>query len=181
MRLLYIAALSFVLSGCWSGPAFYTLAEGVAAIPAGKYEAIYTYDNQAKAEDDGPFENRVTISYSSDGHVIFSGPHGNESSNSTLVKLGSNPGIFVAQADIGATVPKIGSAVYGLVELLPNGYRIAVPRCDQRRLAQWDRVIVSGLLVGKPFCRFSNREGFETAMLEYAKKPIGWTEYRRIK
>jgi hypothetical protein len=181
MKSLYITALSLALSGCWSGSNFYTLAEGEAAIPAGKYAAIYTYDNQAEQVDDDPFENKVTISYASDGHIVISGPQGDESSNATLVKLGSNPSMFVVQADLGANVPKIGSAVYGLVELLPNGYRVAVPRCDQRRLAQWDRAIVSGVLVGKPFCRFSNRESFETAMLEYAKNPIGWTEYRRIK
>jgi hypothetical protein len=181
MKLLYIAALSFALSGCWSGSNFYTMAEGEAAIPAGKYAAIYTYDNQVEEEGEGPFGNKLTISYANDGHAIVSGADGGESSNSILVKLGGDTGMFVVQAELGAPIPKIGSAVYGLVELLPNGYRVAVPRCDQRRLAQWDRAIVSGVLVGKPFCRFSNRESFETAMLDYAKNPIGWTEYRRVK
>lgn len=178
MKLLYIAALSFTLSGCWSGPGFYTLSESEAAIPAGKYEAIHTYDNQVAEE--GPFGNALTISYTPDGQAVVKSLDGDDSTNSTLVKLGDDPGIYVVQANLGAAIPKVGSAIYGLVELLPNGYRIAMPKCDQRRLAQWDRVIVSGLLVGKPICRFSSRDGFESAMLEYAKNPVGWTEYRRV-
>ena len=180
MKFIYFTALSFALSGCWSGTNFYALSEGVAAIPAGEYEAIYTYDNQA-AEDESPFGRKLTVKYAKDGHAEVANFEGDVSSNSTLIKLGSEPGLYVVQAELGAPIPKIGSAVYGLVELLPAGYRVAIPKCDQRRLEQWDRAIVSGLLVGKPFCRFSNREGFEQAMLQYAKDPIGWTEYRRIK
>ncbi len=180
MKLLYITALLVPLSGCWSGSSFYDLSESEAAIPAGRYEAIYTYDNQF-ADDESPFGNRLSITYANDGHAEVASFEGDDYSNSSLFKLGSAPGVYIVQADLGARIPKIGSAVYGLVELLPNGYRVAIPKCDQRRLAQWDRAIESGLFVGKPFCHFSSREGLESAMLDYAKNPIGWTEYRRVK
>jgi hypothetical protein len=40
--------------------------------------------------------------------------------------------------------------------------------------------VASGLLVGKPVCRFDNRADLEEALLRYAEDPIRWTEYRAV-
>jgi hypothetical protein len=180
MRCLAIIALSLSLSGCWSGDGFYASSESVAAIPAGKYRVYDVRGPRSKSEE-ASFGERIKIKYNADGTALVEGVEAGDSANSTLVKLGTQPGLYIVQADLGAPIPKIGSSLYALVNLTPNGYQIAVPRCDQKRAAFWDRAIVSGLLVGKPFCKFSNRADFEKAMLDYAKDPISWTEYRRVK
>jgi hypothetical protein len=180
MRLLVLTALVLSLSGCWSGNSFYTASESVAAIPAGKYE-VYDIRGPRSKNDEDSYGERIKISYNADGTANVEGAEGGDSSNSILVKLGDQPDLYVVQANLGAPLPKIGSSLYALVHVVPNGYQIAVPRCDQKRAAIWDRAIVSGLLVGKPFCKFSNRAGLETALLDYAKDPIGWTEYRRVR
>ena len=185
MHRLVFLALIVPLSGCWSGDSFYAASEGVAAIPAGKYRIYDSYDPTATRYDqerqDREFAERLTIFYGDDGRAIVKGVEGGESSNSTFVKLGDQPGLYVVQADFGASIPKIGSALYALISLTPNGYQIAIPKCDQKRAKFYDRAIVSGLLVGKPVCRFKSRTEFETAMLDYAKDPISWTEYCRVK
>jgi hypothetical protein len=180
MRRLALTAVILSASGCWSGNGFYTASESVAAIPAGKY-AVYHIHGPRSKSDDLSYGDRIKISYNANGTATVEGTEGGDSDNSILVKLGDQPGVYVVQADLGAPVPKIGSSLYALVNLTPEGYQITVPRCDQKRAAFWDKAIVSGLLVGKPFCKFSNRADFETAMLDYAKNPIGWTEYRRVK
>jgi hypothetical protein len=185
MRRFGFLALIMPLSGCWSGDSFYAASEGVAAIPAGKYRVYNTYDPTATRIDierqDREFAERLTISYGDDNRAIVEGLEGGESNNSTLVKLGDQPGLYVVQADFGASIQKIGSSIYALVNLTPNGYLLAVPKCDQKRAKFYDRAIVSGLLVGKPVCKFNTRGELETAMLDYAKDPISWTEYRRVK
>ena len=185
MRNLAYLALILPLSGCWSGDSFYAATEGVAAIPAGKYRVYDSYDPTATHieldRQDAEYAERITISYDKDGQAIVDGFEGGEASKSTLVKLGDQPGLYVVQADFGASVPKIGSSLYALISLTPNGYQIAIPKCDQKRAKFYDRAIISGLLVGKPVCKFNSRAEFETAMLEYAKDPISWTEYRRVK
>jgi hypothetical protein len=180
MRRLAPWVLILPLSGCWSGDNFYAVSEGVAAIPAGKYEVIDTYD-PTSARDDTIYAERIKISYTKDGGVIVDGIEGGESSNSTLVKLGDQPGLYVVQADLGASIPRIGSSFYALINLTPNGYQIAVPKCDQKRAKFYDRAIISGLLVGKPVCKFNSRADLETAILDYSRDPISWTEYRRVK
>jgi hypothetical protein len=180
MRRLAIIALSLCVSGCWSGDGFYASSESVAAIPAGKYRVYDVRGPRSKSEE-ASFGERIKIKYNADGTALVEGVEAGDSANSKLVKLGTQPGLYIVQADLGAPIPKIGSSLYALVNLTPNGYQIAVPRCDQKRAAFWDRAIVSGLLVGKPFCKFSNRADFEKAMLDYAKDPISWTEYRRVK
>lgn len=185
MHRFILLALIVPLSGCWSGDSFYTASEGVAAIPAGKYRVYDSYNptvTRYKTErEDNEFAERLTISYGDDGRAIVEGVDGSESSNSTLVKLGDQPGLYVVQADFGASIPKIGSSLYALINLTPNGYQIAIPKCDQKRAKFYDRAIISGLLVGKPVCKFNSRAEFETAMLDYAKDPISWTEYRRVR
>jgi hypothetical protein len=180
MRRLALVAVLLSVSGCWSGESFYAASESVAAIPAGKYAVYHVHGPRLKSDDASDGE-RIKISYNANGTAKIEGTEGGDSENSILAKLGDQPGLYVVQADLGASIPKIGSSLYALVNLTPEGYQIAVPRCDQKRAAFWDRAIVSGLLVGKPVCKFSNRAAFETAMLDYAKDPIGWTEYRRVK
>jgi hypothetical protein len=180
MRNLALLALIIPLAGCWSGNSFYATSEGVQAIPAGKYEVFYVYGPKTKS-DEASYGERVNISYKADGRAVIEGMEGGDSDNSLLVKLGEKPGLYVVQADLGAQLPKIGSSLYALVNVTPDGYQLAVPKCDQKRAAFWDRAIVSGLLGGKLICKFSNSADFETAMLDYAKDPIGWTEYRLVK
>jgi hypothetical protein len=179
MRTLATLALILSLSGCWSGDTFYATSEGVAAIPAGKYDAVYVYD-AAREADESDLGKRISVKYAADGHAIIDTLEGGESSNSILVKLGDTPGLYVVQADLGAPIPKVGSAVYALVQTTAEGYQVSVPKCDERRSSVWRRAVVSGLTVGKPICAFGNREDLETALIEYAKDPINWTEYRRV-
>ena len=185
MRRLGFLALIIPLSGCWAGDSFYAASEGVAAIPAGKYRVHNSYDPTATGIDierqDREFAERINISYGADGRAIIEGYEGGDESKSTLVKLGDQPGLYLVQTDFGASIQKVGSAFYALVNLTPNGYLLAIPKCDQKRAKFYDRAIVSGLLVGKPVCKFNTRAELETAMLDYAKDPISWTEYRRVK
>jgi hypothetical protein len=180
LRHLLSLALIVPLAGCWSGNSFYALSEGVQAIPAGRYEVVEVRGPLTKSND-ASYGERIKISYKADGRAVIEGAEGGDSDNSLLVKLGEQPGLYVVQAELGAKIPKIGSSLYALVNLTPGGYQIAVPKCDQKRAAFWDKAIVGGLLGGKPVCKFSTRAAFETAMLDYAKDPIGWTEYRLVK
>ncbi len=180
MRSLLLAILALSLAGCWSGESFYATSEGVAAIPAGKYETVFVRD-YSKAFDDSDLGRRVRIKYTPDGHAIIENTdEGGDSSNSLLVKLGETPGLYVVQAELGASIPKVGSALYALVRTTPDGYQISIPKCDQQRLKAWSRVVVSGLTVGKPVCVFNTRSDLEAALLDYDKAPINWTEYRRV-
>jgi hypothetical protein len=179
LALVALIALALPLAGCWGGDSFYATSEGVAAIPAGKY-AVYNIHGPRSKDDEATSNERIKISYTADGHAVVDGNDSGDTNTGILVKLGEKPGLYVVQADLGAPLPKIGSAVYALVNLTTDGYQLSIPRCDQKRAAFWDRAIVSGLLVGKPVCKFSSRAGLEAALLDYAKDPIGWTEYRRV-
>jgi hypothetical protein len=180
MRCLALIALILPLSGCWSGDSFYAISESVAAIPAGKY-AVYNIHGPRSKDDEATSNERIKISYTADGHAVLEGNDSGDTNSAILAKLGPKPGLYVVQTDLGAPLPKIGSSVYALVNLTPDGYQLSIPRCDQKRAAFWDRAIVSGLLVGKPVCKFSSRATLEAALLDYAKDPIGWTEYRLVK
>jgi hypothetical protein len=179
MRGLITIFLMLTLSGCWTGDEFYKASESETAIPPGKYDIVYV-SGTLTSGDISDFGKRLKISYDANGRAIIDNSEDGGTSEATLIKLGTAPGLYIVQADFGATIPKLGSSLYGLIQLVPGGYQIAVPRCDQKRAAIWDRAIITGLTVGKPVCKFSNRASFETAMLEYAKDPIKWTEYRRV-
>jgi hypothetical protein len=179
MRNLSLLVLAASLSGCWSGNSFYAVSESVPAIEAGKYRVV-AIGGPSTPANDATLGTYVKISYAADGHATVDDINGGDSSNSTLIKLGDTPGLYVVQADLGAPIPDIGSSLYALINVIPDGYQIAVPKCDQKRVVGWSRAIVSGLFVGKPVCKFDNRADLETALLDYAKDPISWTEYRRI-
>jgi hypothetical protein len=180
MRSWALLLLVLPLSGCWSGESFYATAEGVAAIPAGKYDIVYSNDPNDQ-RDETLYSDRIKISYDNEGRAVVDGTEAGDSNSAILVKLGEQPNLFVVQSDLGASIPKVGSSLYALINVTPDGYQITVPRCDQKRAAFYDRAVVSGVLVGKPVCKFKTRADFETAMLEYAKDPISWTEYRRVR
>jgi hypothetical protein len=179
MRVLVLLSLLLPLSGCWTGNGFYDASESVAAIPAGKYK-IVDVQGPITSGDSADYGKRIKISYDSTGLATVDNDQDGDSSEARLIKLGPNPGLYLVQADLGAALPRVGSSLYALVQIVPGGYQIAVPRCDQKRAAFWDRAIVSGLLVGKTVCKFSNRANFEAAMLDYAKDPIAWTEYQQV-
>ncbi len=168
------------LSGCWSGESFYATTEGVAAIPAGKYDIVYSTD-PTEQRDDTLYSDRIKIAYDKEGRAVVDGTEAGDSNSAILVKLGEQPNLYVVQSDLGASIPKVGSSLYALVNLTPEGYQIAVPRCDQKRADFYNAAIISGILVGRPVCKFKTRADFETAMLEYAKDAISWTEYRLVK
>jgi hypothetical protein len=168
------------LSGCWSGEGFYTPSESVAAIPAGKYKLHAERGLTAHNDDDFAYGEKVEISYGADGRALVENTGEGDANNSTLVKLGDAPGLYVVQADLGARVPAIGSSLYALLQVTDRGYNIAVPRCDEKRLGK-SRAVASGILVGKPVCRYSNRADLEEALLRYSEDPIRWTEYRAVK
>lgn len=180
MRKLALLLLVLPLSGCWSGENFYALSESIPAIPAGKYDIVYSNDPNDQ-RDETLYSDRIKISYDNDGRAVVDGTEAGDSNSAILVKLGEQPNLYVVQSDLGASIPKVGSSLYALINVKPDGYQIAVPRCDQKRAGFYDRAVVSGVLVGKPVCKFENREDFETAMLDYAKDPISWTEYRRVR
>jgi hypothetical protein len=177
--LVAITALSLPLSGCWTGNDFYDQSNSEAAVPAGKYK-IVNREGPISSGDIADFGKQLTLSYDKTGLATVTVSEDGSDSAARLFKLGDKPGLYVVQADMGAPLPGIGSSLYGLLQVMPGGYQIAVPRCDQKRAAFWDRAIVSGLLVGKPVCKFSSRANFEAAMLDYAKDPISWTEYRQV-
>ncbi len=180
MRGFALLLLALPLSGCWSGENFYATTEGVAAIPAGKYDIVYSNDS-AEKRDKTTYSDRIKIAYDKEGRAMVEGTEAGDSNSAILVKLGVQPNLYVVQSDFGASIPKVGSSLYALVNVTPDGYQIAIPRCDQKRAKFYDAAIISGILVGKPICKFKTRADFETAMLEYAKNPISWTEYRRVK
>jgi hypothetical protein len=178
MRILALLVLPLSLSACWSGGGFYAKSEAVPAIDAGKY--IITDVNGPPGDgDDANLGKRMNVSYKSDGSAVIESTEDGDVSEGILVKLGEQPGLYVAQADLGATIPKVGSSLYALINIIPGGYQIAVPRCDQKRIGN-SRAVVSGLLVGKRFCRFNDRAELELALLDYADDPIRWVEYRKI-
>jgi hypothetical protein len=172
--------LTLTLSGCWSGQAFYALSENQPVIAAGTYDVVLAREAAGYQAVD-PLTSRVKIGYAKDGHFTVDDQQGGAPSDAILAKLGDSPDLYVVQTSLGASVPKIGSAMYALVRLTKDGYVLAIPRCDQKRLAAFDRAVVSGLLVGKPVCTFSNRANMEEAMLDFAKDPISWTQYRRLR
>jgi hypothetical protein len=180
MRNLTLLALILPLAGCWSGNSFYSPSEAVQAIPAGRYQVVHIRGPRSE-NDEESYGERIDISYKADGRAVIEGMEGGDSDNSLLVKLGDQPGLYVVQADLGARLPKLGSSLFALVNVIPDGYQLSVPKCDQKRAAFWNKAIVGGVLGGKLICKFTNRADFETAMLDYAKDPIGWTEYRLVK
>jgi hypothetical protein len=171
--------MTLSLGGCWTGDNFYAASESEAAVPAGKYR-IVDYGGPVSNADNADFGKFIKISYNKDGLASVDAEDAGDTSEARLFKLGPNPGLYVVQADLGAPLLSVGSSLYALVNVIPGGYQIAVPRCDQKRASIWDRAITSGILVGKPVCKFSNRTDFEAAMLDYAKDPITWTEYQRV-
>jgi hypothetical protein len=179
-KALFSLALALSLSGCWSGSRYYAAAEAERAIPAGTYRIVAEREASGFKTLD-IMRSRLTIAYAADGHVIANDSESGDASSFILAKLKGSDGVYVAQGDLDGDMPKVGSAIFGLVKPTANGYFLSIPRCDQKRLARWSRAVVSGVLVGKPVCRFTNRTDLESALLSYAQDPITWTEYRRVK
>lgn len=180
IRMLLPLIILATLSGCWSGDRFYTASDGVAAIPAGKYKLYAERGAPAYRDDDDlAYGEQVKITYGADGRALVENTSDGDSNNSILIKLGDAPDLYVVQADLDARVPAIGSSLYALLQVTDRGYIIMVPRCDEKRLGN-SRGVASGLLVGKPVCRFNNRADLEEALLRYAEDPIRWTEYRAV-
>jgi hypothetical protein len=182
MRLWMIVALPLSLSGCWIGPVFYAPSESTQAIPVGRYKVVHV-EAPLNDDKDTPLGARLSIAYAPDGRVLVTDSDEDaEPSNVTLTKLADSEGLYVAQVDLGAGLAPVGSAVYGLVNVIPNGYQIALPLCDgTKRLSQKYGGVVKGLMFGRQGCTFSDRASFEAALREFAKDPIRWTEYRRVK
>jgi hypothetical protein len=182
MRTLLVFCLSFLLAGCWVGPEFYTLAQNVQPIPAGKYKVIEV----ATPFDDDPdtkIGSKVIVTFAPDGRTLMTSQ--GESDNETpaiLVKLDGFSNIYIMQGNLSRPeVPDI-RAVYGLVNVLPDGYQLAMPPCDgARRMTGKLGGFVKGPLFSRATCRFDDRTTFEAAMQKFAADPIRWTTYRRVK
>ncbi len=188
MKVAVAAGLVLTLSGCWLGPKFYAIDEAVAAIPAGTYRIRNIEDPtgqdqrvNALATADISSATNVRVTYRPDGRVIVRnlGDSDDDPQTAMLVPLSDVPGfdrLYVVEVEMLG----LDRAVYGIVNVIDNGYQLALPVCDgTRRLAPGSRVIIGGLL-GRRTCSFSNREDFEAAMRVFAQDPIRWTEYRRI-
>ena len=190
MRALIALALPIVLGGCWTGPTFYSQAESEPAIPAGKYKLIGSVDPFADGYDP-EVGSKVKVEYSKDGQASIhsAGEDGDDTSKVVFAPLKGVPDVYIVQATMfpDMTSPKgrkvSSRAVYGLINVVPGGYQLALPPCDgTRRLREGSRATVKGLLfTRKSECVFSTREDFEAAMQKFAQDPIRWTNYKRVK
>jgi hypothetical protein len=183
-----VAAMALTLSGCWLGAQFYAVDEAVAAIPAGTYRIRHIEDPtgqdqrvNALATADISSATNVRITYRADGHAIVRnlGDSDDDPQSALLVPLTDVPGfdrLYVVEVEMDG----LDRAIYGIVNVLDNGYQLALPVCDgTRRPIAGSRVIISGLL-GRRTCSFSSRADFEAAMRVFVQDPIRWTEYRRV-
>lgn len=183
MKIFAAILLPLLLSGCWTGPRFYTTDEAEAAIPAGLYKVVNIEDPFGD-EVDPDFGTRVRVSYAPDGHAFMNAASdgSDDPANVLLVNLPGMDNIFIAQAEMGNGNPKSPLAIYGLINVIPGGYQLALPPCDgTRRWKEGSNVTVKGILFGKRQCSFADRVSFEAAMQDFAKDPIRWTEYKRVK
>ncbi len=183
MKRFVALLLPLLLAGCWTGPKFYTTDEAEAAIPAGLYKVVNIEDPFADAVDPD-FGKRVRVSYAPDGHAFMNATSDGSDgpANVILVNLPGKDNIFIAQAELDTGNPKSPAAIYGLINIIPGGYQLALPKCDgTRRLKEGSNVTVKGVLFGKTQCSFADRVSFEAAMQDFAQDPIRWTEYKRIK
>jgi hypothetical protein len=176
-------ALAFLLSGCWVGPNFYTIAQAERPLAPGKYKHVNRYHITGDIKDTGVYDPdaRVRIAYDADGRVITNNGEDGDA-KTLLVKLDGMPDVYIAQIELEDKTVTSGATLYGLVRVMGDRYRISLPRCDgTRRIAPGSRVIVSGLLAGRRKCSFSDRAAFEDAMRAFAKDPVSWDEYKLIK
>ena len=180
MKLAVLLGLSLGLAGCWTGPTFYAASEAVQPIPPGQYRVVHVEDPFHQEET--PFNERVRISYLPDGRAnVKSYGETGDDSIAEIVKLKGSDNLYVVQTRAGDEVFDTGLAIYGLLNVIPDGYQIALPPCDgTRRASPGSRVLLQGIIgrgKGTP-CKFKTRDEFETAMLKFSKDPIRWTEYR---
>ncbi len=183
VKAFFATMLAFLLSGCWVGPNFYTLAQGERPLAAGKYKHVGSYlmKDAPRSDYREDRDARVRIAYDDDGRLTFNDSE-DGNSKALLVKLDGAPGVYVAQVDLGQDKAGKGAALYGLVWVNDDSYRIALPKCDgTRRIAPGSNVIVSGLLMGRRKCSFSDKASFEAEMRRFAQDPTSWDEYRLIK
>ncbi len=182
MKIIAVLALPLTLSACWTGPQFYAANESVQAIPAGRYKVVHV---EAPLDDDKATQigDRLSVAYGPDGRIIVSDSSGpDEPSNGMLARLEGTDGLYVAQIDLGQGLTPVGMTVYGLVNVIPGGYQLALPLCDgTRRLSLKYGGVIKGALYPRKSCAFAERAKFEAAMREFSKDPIRWTEYRRVK
>lgn len=177
--------LPLLLSACWTGPDFYAGVSSVRPIPEGKYKAVRVYamfpDDEARLANE-PIGSRIRLSYDDRSNVIVKNVGDqDEPSNVRLVTLDAQRGLYIVQVDPGAGVIALDAAIYGLISLTADGYRLSVPPCNgAQRLTPGSPVVVKGLLTKKR-CSFADRASFESAMRAFADDPTSWTEYRRVK
>jgi hypothetical protein len=183
MRKIFAAlALPLMLSGCWLGPQYYQLAESERPIPPGLYKSSGSYD-RFDERNELHETTRARISYQADGHIVLT-PQGDHEDPSyvILVPIDKEQGLYAVQVEFGQGVTAINTAVYGLVWVRGDRYRVSLPRCDRpHRVSPRSRVYVGGILSGPITCSYPTREAFEKAALEFAEDPTSWDEYRRIK
>lgn len=174
-----------LLPGCWVGPDFYADEPPARPIEEGRYRIVDTYAMLPDAEQalwmNEPVFHRVTVSYDRDGTALVanSPEEADGPQRARIVALDRDEGLYVAAIDPGEGEVEMGSRVYALLMMRPDGYRVAVPPCDGTRRLGDSPVIVSGPLFGLR-CRYDKRADFEKAMRDYARDPVSWTEYRRI-
>jgi hypothetical protein len=182
MRLIILFLLALLLSACWMGPEFYSVTQHVQAVPEGVYKlrrVVTPFEDEL--HDETP--PRVRISYAPDGRALITDLASPDDATPTLlVKLAGHESVYIAQANL--SVPEAANlpAVYGLIEVLPDGYKLILPPCDgARRLKGHIKAYVKGPLFGIPVCRFKDKASFEEAMQKVVADPVRWTIYRRVK
>ncbi len=115
------AFAALLLSGCWSGPAWFTASDGVAAIPDGRYRLV---------ETGGPPNSGdiLTLTRQADNSVRITGP--DTPWRAIIVPIdAAQPGRFLVQLQEASALPA-ASAGFVLLDARSGNWRVSSPRCD---------------------------------------------------
>ncbi|WP_152616408.1 hypothetical protein [Sphingomonas sp. ERG5] len=119
--LLAMACAALLLSGCWSGPAWFAASEGVAAIPDGRYRLVEPGTAPESADI-------LTIARQADNSFSITGP--DIPWRAIIVPVDTaRPGRFVVQLQQAPAGQPSANAGFVLLDTNASTWRIAVPRC----------------------------------------------------
>lgn len=117
---LVAAFAALLLSGCWSGPAWFTASDGVAAIPDGRYRLV---------EPGGPSDSgdMLTLTRQADNSVRITGP--DVPWRAIFVPIdAAQPDRFLVQLQEASAGPA-ANAGFILLDTRSGTWRVSSPRC----------------------------------------------------